>query len=339
MEGFLEGVKNFFKINFLPPKRMNWGYPVFLMSVGLITSHLLRLVVFRADVPFSPTSLVFNALYVPFLTLISLIIPAVALSSTDRKLTASGICGEFTGVGPLILGLVSGIPLSLVYSSCHNFSSYLLLRFGGKMVFPEYMCYNTDPSKMTTLLEILTQNAIPAIGLCLFFTGLLYTVLSGSNKILGTAVIVVLFGLYSLNLVDLPGTILTGLWLIILRDRTGNIFAPFLALLAKAGTDIAITSILSKVDITTLQTYSDIHSTVFYCSVPAIFVAFILFALLKSSLDDFDFTYKSDLLGRTEEEDPEEKKQNGEPFFKGLNPALITGLMIIIVLWVLLITA
>ena len=339
MDGFLEGVRNFFKISFLPPRRMNWGYPVFLMSVGLLTAHLLRTILFRADVPFSPTSLVFNSLFVPFLTLISLIIPAVTLSSSDRRLTSSGICGEFTGVGPLILGLVSGIPLSLVYSSCHNFSSYLLLRFGGKMVFPEYMCYNTDTSKMTLALEILTQNAIPAIGICLFFTGLLYTVLSDSNKILSTAVIVALFGLYSLNLVDLPGTLLIGLWLLILRDRTGNVFAPFLALLAKAGTDIAITSILSKVDITTLQTYSDIPSTVFYSSVPAIFVAFILFALLKSSLDDFDFTYRSDLLGRTSEEDPEDKKQNGEPFFKGLNPALITGLIIIIVLWVLMISA
>ena len=52
----------FFKSSFLPPRDLNWGYPLFVMAVGLGMMYLCRRLV--TILPFSPTSLIFASLFV-----------------------------------------------------------------------------------------------------------------------------------------------------------------------------------------------------------------------------------------------------------------------------------
>ena len=72
MKSVFDGIKNFFKATFLPPSRMNWGYPLFVMSLGVLTVYLIKNLLFHFEMPFSPTSIAFNALIIPLLTLIAL---------------------------------------------------------------------------------------------------------------------------------------------------------------------------------------------------------------------------------------------------------------------------
>ena len=334
MNDLLNGIRNFIKINFLPPRKMNWSYPLFIMSVGLLVSCLLAYGV-QSILPFTPTSLAFCSLVIPFLTLISLIVPAISLSSNNEDLTVTGIAGNFTGIGPLMIALFSGVPLSLLYSSLHNISAYLWLRMGNQIVFPAFMCYNQDDSLIAKILEVVTQSVIPALGISLFFTGLMWSLFRDRNKYLGMVIIVLFYALFSLNVIDLPGTVVIGIWILILRKKTDNIFAPFLSMVAMKITEICFSSILSQVDITTLQTYSDIPATFFYSSVPAIFVAMILFSFFKVSLDDFERIYYSDLLGRESETTDEEIEKRIQPVVRGLNPALIAALINLAAVWLL----
>lgn len=334
MSDFLTGFKNFIKINFLPPHKMNWGYPVFIMSTGLLISVLLKLGIERV-LPFTPTSLAFCSLMVPLMALLALIVPSISLSSNNTDMTLNGIAGTFTGVGPLIMAFFSGVPLSLLYSSLHNLSAYLWLRMGNNMVFPAFMCYNQDPSLIAKILEFVTQNVIPSLGICLFFTGIMWSLFKDKNKYAGMIIIIILFAAYSLNVIDLPGTVVTGIWILLLRKKTDNIFAPFLALVAMKITEICFASILSQVDITTLQTYSDIPVTFFYSSIPAIFVAMILFSFFKVSLDDFERIYYSDLLGRESETSDENVERRTQPVIKGINLALIISVVNLVVVWIL----
>ena len=331
MNAFFEGFRNFIKKNFLPPRRMNWSYPLFLMSIGMLITVILKSGISQV-LPFTPTSLAFCSLVVPFLTLLALVIPAISLSSNNEELTLRGISGSFTGIGPLFIALFSGVPLSLLYSSLHNLSAYLWLRLGGSVVFPTFMCYNQDDSVMGKILEIVTQSVIPALGICIFFTGLMWSVFKDQNKLIGSVIIVLSFVLYSLNVIDIPGTAIMGIWMILLRKKTDNIYAPFLAMVAMKITEMLFTPILSQVDITKLQTYSDISVTYFYASVPALFVSAILFSFFKASLDDFERVYYSDLLGREAENDPDADK-GVAAIIKGFSPALLITLAILVILW------
>ncbi|SCW56889.1 hypothetical protein SAMN02910456_01908 [Ruminococcaceae bacterium YRB3002] len=323
---------------FLPPKRLNWGYPVFLMAVGMLVTYLLRLTIFEFDPPFSPTSLAFNALIVPFMTLVALIIPAIALASSDPHLDGDKITGEYKGVGANMIALLSGIPLSLIVTSLHNMSTWLWLRLGRSMIYPAFMSYIDDAGLFDKMLDITTQSVIPALGIAVFFTGIMWSAFKEDQGFIRTVIIILFLVAYSLNFIDIPGTIVTGIWICFLRQRTKSAFAPFLAMSAMKITEILFSGTLTRVDITTLQTYSDIPVSVFYASVPAIFIGLILFAFFKQSLDDFEYTYNSDLLGREAEERSAEEIVNDPVFMRGFNPALLIGLVILAALWVVTVT-
>ena len=335
MKSVFDGIKNFFKVTFLPPARMNWGYPVFVMSLGVVTVYLIKILLFHFEMPFSPTSIAFNALIIPLLTLIALIIPAISLASVDNNSINNGIAGKFTGIGPLLIALVSGVPLSLVNTACHNLSTYGLLRFGRTMIYPAFMCYNQDESLISTLLEITTTSIIPALGVSIFFTGFLWSLFKDENKPAGTIVIIIFYVLYNLNLIDALGAVVIGWWIVKLRKKTGTIAAPFLALSAMKIAEVCLRPIISQIDITDLQTYSDIPSTFFYASVPAVFVGIILFAFFNSSLDEFERIYNSDLLGR--EEVQASTTEHNLPFVKGFNVSLLLAVLILGTIWTLMI--
>ena len=338
MNDSFEAVKSFFRNNFLPQKRTNWGYPLFIMAVGLASIYIAKELL-SSYLPFTSTSIVFNSLVMPLLTLIALIAPAISLSSGDTDLSINGITGKFTGIGPLLIAFFSGVPLSLVNSAFHNLVAYLWLRVGNSMVFPAFMCYNADDSVPSKILQLVTVDAIPALGMCIFFTGLMYSLFREENKLLGTIIIVIFYVLYSLNMIDIVGIAITGLWIVILRRKTGNITAPFLSIIAMKLTGTFCTFIISEVDITTLQTYSDIPVSFFYTSIPALFVSAILFGFFKASLDDFERTYYSDMLGREVDAELEEQPVKILPFVKGLNPALLVAVIILAGLWIRILTA
>jgi len=336
MKDLCRKIIRFFRLSFLPPKELNWGYPLFIMAVGLLTMFICKTQL--TDLPFSPTSLVFASLVVPLTVLISLIVPAISLSSSDNRLANAGFTGRYTGIGPILIAFFSGVPLSLFGTACHNLSAYLWLRLGRTMPFPAFMCYNLDGSLTSVILEVLTQSVIPAIGISIFFTGVMWSLFREENKGIGSVVIIIAFVLYQLNPVDTIGLIAVGWWLLTLRKKTGNIYAPFFALVAMKITQVSFSFILPYLDTTTLQTYSDIPSTIFYSSVPSLFVALILFAFFKSALDEFERIYHSDLLGRDNDEtNSVPKEEIPLPFISGINPALLIAVIILLVLWGILI--
>ena len=226
--------------------------------------------------------------------------------------------------------------MSLIYTALHNLSAYLFMRIGHTMFYPAFMCYNLDDSLISKLLEIATQSVIPALGVSIFFTGLMYSLFREENRGIGNVLIIIFYILFSLDPVNSLGLIPVGWWILKLRKKTDSIFAPFLALVAMKITEVCFSPILSQVDTTTHQTYSDIPSTVFYSSAPAVFVALILFFFFKTTLDDYERTYHSDLLGR-EDEDASKvipKAEQPLPFVKGLNPSLIVTVIILAAVWV-----
>ena len=332
-----EAVKSFFRNTFLPKKRTNWGYPLFIMAVALAALYIAKELL-ASFLPFTSTSIVFNSLVMPLLTLLALIAPAISLSSGDTDLSINGITGKFTGIGPLLIAFFSGVPLGLVNSAFHNLMAYLWLRLGRSMVFPAFMCYNADDSIASQALQIVTVDAIPALGVSIFFTGLLYSLFREENKLAGTIIIILFYSLYSLNMIDIAGIAITGLWIVILRRKTGNIMAPFLSMIAMKLTPYFFSFIISEVDITTLQTYSDIPVSFFYTSIPALFVSAILFGFFKASLDDFERTYYSDMLGREVDAELEEQPLKILPFVKGLNVSLLIAVIILVGLWIRMLT-
>ena len=334
MKEFFRKIWKFIKDFFLPPRDLNWSYPLFVMTMGLTCIYIIKSNL--TGLPFSPTSIVFNALIIPLVVLISLFIPAVSLSSYDRRLSVTGFTGSFRGIGPLILAFFSGVPMSLIYTALHNLSAYLCLRLTHTMVYPAFMCYNLDDSVISKLLEIATQSVIPALGVSLFFTGLLYSLFREENRGIGNIIIIGFYILFSLDPVNSLGLIPIGWWILKLRKKADNVFAPFLALVAMKITEVCFAPILSPVDTTTLLTYSDIPSTVFYSSAPAVFVALILFFFFKTTLDDYEKTYHSDLLGREDEEKTKTvpKAEQPLPFVRGLNPSLIVTIIILAAVWV-----
>jgi len=332
MRALCRKIINFFRLSFLPPKDLNWGYPLFVMAVGLGTMYLCRRLV--TILPFSPTSLIFASLFMPLTVLISLIIPAVSLASADKRLSSAGFAGKYTGLGPILIAFFSGVPLGLFNTACHNLSAYLWLRLGRSMAFPAFMCYNLDGSLISVILEILTQSVIPAIGISIFFAGVMWSLFRDENKGIGSVIIIIAFVLYQLNPVDTIGLIAAGWWILTLRKKAGNIYAPFFALTAMKITQVSFSFILPYLDTTTLQTYSDIPSAIFYSSIPSIFVALILFSFFKSTLDDFERVYNSDLLGRENTEDRKAVREDRPlPLSSGFNIALASAVVIMLVLW------
>ena len=332
MKEFFSKVRSFFTNCFLPPKELNWGYTLFVMSAGLLTLFLSRSLL--TFLPFSPTSLIFASLIVPLQVLIALIIPAVSLAYSDNRLSTTGFTGKFTGLGPILIGFFSGVPLSLINSACHNLVTYLWLRAGIPMAYPAFMCYNLDGSFLSVMLEIMTQSVIPAIGICIFFTGVLWSLFREENKGIATIIITIAFVLYSLNPVDSIGLAVVGWWILTLRRKTGNIFAPFFALVAMKITEVSFSFILPRIDTTTLQTYSDIPSSYFYSSAPSIFMGIILLSFFKSTLNDFERIYNNDLLGRENGEAPAADNEDKPlPFMRGVNTSLAAAFIIMAVIW------
>ena len=318
--------------NFAVPHPFNWGYSFLFAAIGATFTILLSYILFQSgSLPFSTTSIVGSGLITVLMTTTALMLPAVFIPSKSRL----DISGRYTGIGTLIMAFLSGAPIYLIKASFRNIFTYLWLRLGNTVVFPAIFSYAAESSKASLLLQTLTDSLIPALGISVFFYGLLWSGIRNDDKNYSYFVIPFLLVLYSLNFPDLPSTIVTGIWLCRVRRDTGNIWGPFLCLAGSPFFGLILRGVIDEVDLTTLRTYSDMPTTFFFSSLPAFVVAVILFAFFKKILGEFNYTYTADVYG-----DQGSKYSAGDNtkivdrFRAGFNTAFFLGVIIFIVFWI-----
>ena len=313
------------------PNPYNWGYPVFYGALGFLATYLLLKLLFSGTFPFSSTSLIGCAVIVIFLVMFAFVAPSVIIAEKCGLY----ITGRYTGIGALILSFLSGAPLYLIKASFHNLSLALWLRNGGSVIFPAVFYHVGEVNGPLLLLEILIDTIIPAFGFSLFFLGVIWQGFSEKNKRLAFIIVPIFIALFSFDFTNLPAILVIGWWLCIVRNHTENIYGPILALIGARFTGILVGSIVNELDITTIRVYSDIPTTIYFASIPALVVALILLAFFRKTLGEFHFAYSADIYGDDEKTEEKDGVQ-AESFWTGINLTLFLGLVICIVFWFLL---
>jgi len=326
--------KGFFQKRFGVPRPFNWGYSFLFAAIGTAVTFMLALIVFESgSLSFSTTSIVGCGLITVMMTTLALMVPSVFIPGKSGL----DIAGKYTGAGTLIMSFLSGAPIFLIRASFRNIFTYFWLRLGNSVIFPALFSYAVDDTKTTLVLQILTETLIPALGISVFFYGLLWSGIRNSDKDLSYWVIPFLFCLYSLNFPDLPALLVTGIWLCRVRKDAGNIWGPFLCLSGSRFFSIIMQSVISEVDLTTLRTYSDMPITFFFSSIPALVVAGILFAFFRKMLGEFNYTYTADVYGEegSKYTAPDDTHMVNR-FRAGFNTAFFMGVIIFVIFWILM---
>ena len=329
-----EQSRGFFQKRFGVPRPFNWGYSFLFAAIGAAATFMLALIIFESgSLSFSTTSIIGCGLITVLMTTAALMLPSVFIPSRSRL----DIAGKYTGFGTLIMSFLSGAPIFLIKASFRNIFTYFWLRLGNSVVFPALFSYAVDNTKATLALQIITDSLIPALGISVFFYGLMWSGIRNDDKDLSYWVIPLLLCLYSLNFPDLPATFVTGIWLCRVRKDSGNIWGPFLCLAGSRFFSVIMQSVISEIDLTTLRTYSDMPVTFFFSSIPALVVAGILFAFFRKMLGDFNFTYTADVYGEegSNYTAPDDTRSVNR-FRAGFNTAFFMGVIIFIGLWVLM---
>lgn len=332
--GTPEPRKGFFQKRFGVPVPFNWGYSFMFAAIGTTITIMLSLILFESGcLPFSTTSLVGCGLITVMMTTAALMLPAVFIPGK----TGLDIAGKYTGTGTLIMSFLSGAPVFLIRASFRNIFTYLWLRLGNSVVFPALFSYTAENTKTSLALQVFTDTLIPALGISVFFYGLLWSGIRNIDKDLSIWVIPLLLALYSLNFPDLPGILITGIWLCRVRKDADNIWGPFLCLSGSRFFSIIMNGVISEVDLTTLRTYSDMPVTFFFSSIPALVVAGILFAFFRKMLGDFNYSYTADVYGAEGSKyTPPDDSAKVDRFRAGFNTAFFIGVIIFIAFWILM---
>ena len=327
-------VRHFFHKIFAVPHPFNWGYSFLFAALGTAAVMLLSKIVFDSGIiAFSTTSTVGCGLITVFLTTVALMFPAVLIPEKNGQ----DISGRYTGAGTLIMSFLSGSAIFLIRASFHNIFTYLWLRSGNSLVFPALFSYASDNSKTTILLQLLTDSLIPALGISVFFYGLLWSGIRNADQNLAYFIIPFLLCLYSMNFPDLPGILVTGVWLCRVRKDSGNIWGPFLCLAGSRLFGFLLTGVIEEVDLTTLRTYSDMPTTFFFSALPAMVVAVIIFAFFRKILGDFHNSYNADVYGEEGSKySVGDDTRRVDRFRAGFNTAFFMGVIIFIGFWVLM---
>ena len=205
-----EQSRGFFQKRFGVPRPFNWGYSFLFAAIGAAATFMLALIIFESgSLSFSTTSIIGCGLITVLMTTAALMLPSVFIPSRSGL----DIAGKYTGFGTLIMSFLSGAPIFLIKASFRNIFTYFWLRLGNSVVFPALFSYAVDDTKATLALQILTDSLIPALGISVFFYGLMWSGIRNDDKDLSYWVIPLLLCLYSLNFPDLPATFVTGIWL------------------------------------------------------------------------------------------------------------------------------
>ena len=326
--------KNILRRVFGVPYPFNWGYSVLFAALGTaLVMGLAKLVFDNGLIAFSTSSTVGCGLITALLTTVSLMLPAVFI---PRK-SSPDISGRYTGAGTLVMSFLSGSAVFLVRASLRNICTYLWLRIGNSVVFPALFSYAADDSKATLVLQVLTDTFIPALGISVFFYGLLWSGIRNADQDLAYYVIPFLFCLYSMNFPDLPGLFITGVWLCRVRKDSGNVWGPFLCLAGSRLFGLLLTGVIDEADLTTLRTYSDMPTTFFFSALPALVVAVIIFAFFRKILGEFHNSYNADVYGEEGSKySVGDDTHRIDRFRAGFNIPFFMGVIIFIGLWVLM---
>ena len=192
-----------------------------------------------------------------------------------------------------------------------------------------------DPTLLEIILQFLSGTVIPAIGVSLFFYGLLWSSVRIRDFKAACILIPILYALFSFNTFDIAGALACGWWLCILRRNTENIWGPALCLIGCKLTELVIGNTIPTVDITEIRIYSDISSKFFYSSIPSIFVAVILFAFFYKVLSEFHITMTNSSYGDNLKVLEQEKIRDESipPLINGVNIPLFIGIIFAILIW------
>lgn len=328
-------LKKIFKVikhHFGFPVTINWGYSLFLCSLGLLIVYILRSMAISKEFPLSFTSLMGYALTMPLLVALALVAPAAILFIDKKKNKANVIIdsvGHYTGIGPMLLSFISGIGIFLIKTPIHNLFTWLWLRMGRSLIFPSFFFVNTPGDVVEKIAGYFFGTVIPSFGIAIFFTGLMWACFRKKDKKIAAIIVAFFFAVFSLNFIDFIALFIVGIWLCFLRDRTGNIWSPFVALLGAGLTDMFFSRFVKSVDITMVQVHSDIDSTYFYSSMPAFLVGVILLAFFAKTLNDFKASYDTDVSINGEE------SSDQPSIISGVNLSLICAIIIFLTMWVI----
>lgn len=298
------------------------------MALSVLTGlfYALRVMANSEGSPFSPTSLIGYSIFSILMTLIVLLLPGFTLSSGMYD----QVIGKNTGAGSLLLAACSGLPVMMITTAIYNFSSWIILRTGSNIIFPAYFYYGGTDTKTGAALAILTDTVIPAAGASVFFFGLMWSRFRSKERFVGYIIIAAAYMLYSMDFFGAGAMFFTGWWCCFLRTKTGNIFCPFLAIVSARLSQYLFVDTLTRIDIFTIQTYSDIDSTFFYSSLPALFIGLILIAFFMKNLNAFHESY-------SDSEEDSVYDQVIPAFDKGINLTIVVAGIFFATLWIMLI--
>lgn len=325
MSGKTPPLSAILRYQFRKPPVTNWSYPLMALSILTALFYALRVMANNGSFPFPPTSLIGYSVFSVLMALIVLFLPGFTLSRGFYD----QVIGRHTGIGSLLLSVCSGLPLMLVTTAVYNFSSWLILRTGSNVIFPAYFYHGGTESKAGAVLAILADTVIPAAGASIFFFGLLWSRFRSKEKFVGYIIIAAAYMLYSMDLFGAGAVFFTGWWCSFVRTKTGNIFCPFLAIVSCRISGYLFGDTLTKIDILSVQTYSDIDSTFFYSSLPALFIGLILISFFMKSLNAFNESY-------SDSEEDGIYDQVIPAFDKSINLTIVVAGLVFAILWVML---
>jgi len=312
--------------SFSRPAKMNWIWPLMVMSLVLAAFYALRCALTDAALPFTVTSVTGYSIIVITLTLFAEVFPAVSLSEGFSE----RITGAYTGFGALILSFLSGVPIMMISIALYNFTAWFDLRLTGKSVYPVFFHYGQIATASGNILVFLSDCIIPGLGAAIFFFGFMWTRFRSTDTRKAAIVISLAYMLYSLNFTAAMSFLVTGVWCCYLRKRMHNIWGPFLCIVGSSLSEYLLPETLSRIDIFGISTYADISATYFYSSLPAFFMGVVLLLFFIRIFDSFAGSVRYEI-------DESVYDTTIPPFERSINLALITTALIFIVLWILVI--
>lgn len=312
------------KYHFGKPEPMTWSFLLLVASVfaGLFFAAKCALNGMGIAVP--TTSLVGYSIFMPIFVFFTFVFPAFLL----KEGRTSSLVGNYTGSGILIIAVLSGLPLMLLSTVLCNIVIWGFLRGGAKILYPAFFYYGGTSTKTGLILGILTDGIIPAFGMSMFFFGILWSRFRFSQRRLAYIVIIIAYTLFSMDVTSVLSSIVVAWWCCKLRDKTDGVYAPFLCLVSSRICEILFKDILSKIDIYSIQTFSDVPSTYFYAALPTVLIAVILLGFFTRIFDDYYFKY----MGREIPQDDESLPN----LTRNLNFGLILAAVIMVVIWCLI---
>lgn len=304
---------------------MTWGWSVMILSLATALFLALRCFFKDPELLYPAESVVGCSFLVILMTLCAQVLPSVMLS----RGFGDEVIGHYTGVGTLILALVSGIPLMLIRIPLYNLMAYLTLRLSGRSIYPVF--FHQDPATTVgSILAVISDTVIPAFGIALFFFGFLWSRFKSTDRLKAYIVIIAAYALYSMDFTSVLALVATGIWCCYLRSRTYNMWAPFLCLISMKLSELLLPQTLSRINIFEVQTYADIGSTYFYASLPAFFMGMVLLLFFIRVLDSFAIAVRFEVSGS-------ENDENIPAFDKSINLSLLLTIAVFVTVWVLII--